>query len=150
MREAFLQVAEFEKACGHELSKEGPRQPESRTRELRYKLIEEEAGETLRALDLIFDGSPVADLAELADGLADLIWVCVGTAIHFGIDLPAVFEEVRKTNMSKFGPGSYVREDGKRMKPPGFVPPDIEGVLKGQRPLAETYGNSKPWRSTAS
>ena len=118
---------------------------------LRIKLIEEEVGETLKAIR-------ERDLVEIADGLADSIVVLVGTALEYGIDLTAVWNEVQRSNMAKFPPceecsqGGYDflqmstckacngrgtqllrREDGKIMKPPGWTPPDIAGVL-GLRP----------------
>lgn len=67
------------------------------------------------------------DLVELADGLCDLDYVVAGTRLEFGIPGEAVLAEVHKSNMAKKdGP---VREDGKRMKPVGWVGPDIAGVL---------------------
>jgi len=62
---------------------------------LRVLLIREEVGETLHAIAM-------DDLAEIADGIADSIVVLVGTALEYGIDLTAVWNEVHRTNMSKF------------------------------------------------
>lgn len=149
MDQAMRQVVEFEKAAGHELSNRKPQVPDMKTAELRFKLIAEESKETLDALTEIMldmsENEPVRNdkLAEFADGLADLIWVAIGSAIHFGIDLPAVFQEVDRTNMAKFGPGSWVREDFKIMKPPSWTPPDIEGILASQSPLSEIYGGGR-------
>lgn len=69
------------------------------------------------------------DLVEIADGIVDLIYVAIQTAICYGI--PAeVWDEVQRTNMAKF-PGGRIfrREDGKILKPEGWVPPDIAGIL---------------------
>lgn len=69
-------------------------------------------------------------LAEIADGVADLIYVALGTTLALGIDLTPVWEAVQAANLTKAsGP---VREDGKRLKPPGFVPPDIAGLIARQ------------------
>lgn len=77
-----------------------------------------------------FDGAEVEeniDLEKLSDGLADLIYVTVGTALEFGIPLDRVWAEVQRANMQKAsGPR---RADGKVLKPPGWVPPDIHGAL---------------------
>jgi predicted HAD superfamily Cof-like phosphohydrolase len=145
--QCFKDVIAFEKAAGHELSNRPPDAPDNKTLLLRMRLIREEYDETMAALAKLGewtsegeDGpSPNELLAELADGLADLIWVCVGTAIHFGLDLPECWSRVRAANMAKFAPGSSVREDGKRLKPPGWVAPDIIGSITSQKPLAETY-----------
>ncbi len=67
-------------------------------------------------------------LPDVADAIADLIYVLIGTAHEFGIPLEAVWNEVHAANMRKVdGP---VRADGKKLKPPGWVGPDIQGVLK--------------------
>ncbi len=95
--------------------------PAIRDAELRCKLIAEETGETITA---ILRG----DLVEAIDGLCDVLYVVIGTAVAFGIDLEPFFAEVHRTNMLKTtGP---VRADGKRMKPEGWKPPDIAGILE--------------------
>ena len=93
--------------------------PELRDHELRSKLIREEATETL---DAIQDG----DLVEAVDGIADLIYVCLGAAVTWGVDLSPVFDLVHASNMTKTG---GVRADGKILKGPGFVAPDVAGEL---------------------
>ena len=133
MNKAFADVREFEErmAAGSPV-----KQSFADVVTLRRTLIEEEAGETQDALwDLWghakLDGVlPAEELAQVADGLADLIWVCVGTAVSLGIDLPAVWEEVRRTNMAKFAEGHSFRADGKLLKPPDWTPPDILGVIE--------------------
>lgn len=119
--------------------------PEGDPRNLRARLMLEELGETLIALR---DGNRV----ELADGLADLVYVTVGTAITFGIPFNEVWREVHRSNMAKFPPcprcggngrlelwecetcagrGTQLvrRADGKVLKPETWTPPDIAGVL---------------------
>lgn len=90
---------------------------------LRRHLILEESGELCRALE-------TGDMVEIADGMIDLIYVVVGTAVRMGIDLDPLFYEVHASNMAKAdGP---LREDGKRLKPPGWTPPNIRAVLESQ------------------
>lgn len=92
-------------------------------KKLRKRLIEEEVGETIKALD-------ADDLPGVADGIADSLYVLIGTAVAAGIDLHPVWREVQRANMDKrHGP---VRADGKRLKPEGWRPPDITGVLMAQ------------------
>ena len=72
----------------------------------------------------------LALLAEIADGIADLVYVAIGTASTLGIDMEPVWEEVQLSNMAKVnGP---VRPDGKRLKPEGWQPPQIERVIREQ------------------
>lgn len=154
MRDAFRDVIAFEVAAGHELTSEGPAVASEESARLRLKLLKEEYEETTEAIMAVVIrlqcGMDCGErrMADIADGLADLIWVALGTAIRFGIDLPAVWEAVRAANMAKFGPGSHRREDGKILKPPGWTAPNIEGVLAARRPLAESYGGPAEQRPT--
>jgi predicted HAD superfamily Cof-like phosphohydrolase len=132
------QVSEFHKII------EAPTSPapvEMRNAELRAKLILEEALETAEALVGTHKAMFLArelelprykrymapSLTEAIDGICDTIVVCYGTAEDIGIDLEPFFDEVMRANMAKIG--GPLREDGKRLKPPGWTPPDIEGVL---------------------
>lgn len=67
----------------------------------------------------------------LAKELADLVYVCFGTAQRPGIDLDTAFRLVHRSNMSKIHPdGSYrVREDGKILKPEGWRAPDMSPAV---------------------
>lgn len=97
--------------------------PEFRRQELRVRLIEEEADELV---DAISEG----DMVKTIDGLCDLLVVTFGTIIEFGIDIAPFWREVHRTNMAKAG--GPVREDGKVLKPEGWTPPDIRGILERQ------------------
>ena len=120
--------------------------PEEKTRILRAKLILEEALETVSAMGvevrtggedgvvieeetLYYTAPGDVDLVEVVDGCADISVVTTGTLIAFGVDDEPVLEEVDESNLRKFEPGSYRREDGKWMKPPGWTPPDILGAI---------------------
>jgi hypothetical protein len=46
------------------------------------------------------------------------------------VDLEPFFAEVHRTNMAKVG--GPVRPDGKKLKPEGWQPPDIAGILRAQ------------------
>jgi len=93
--------------------------PEERIR-LRSNLILEEYCE-------LMNGIEEKNLVKIADGMADTIYVIIGAALEFGINLVPVWEEVQKTNMTKAG--GLLREDGKRLKPEGWEPPNIKAVL---------------------
>lgn len=76
-------------------------------------------------------------LPEFADALADCAVTNEGFAVLFGIDLEPVFQEVHAANMrKKDGP---IDEHGKRLKPEGWTPPDVTGILRNQgyRPTSE-------------
>jgi len=104
---------------------------------LRIALLEEEVGEFAEAV-------AAADLAAIADALADIVYVAYGTAITYGIDLDMVLGEVHRSNMSKLGKDGQplIREDGKVIKSDQYVPPDIARVLERQRPLPLTTAGS--------
>jgi len=120
--------------------------PEEKTRILRAKLIIEEALETVTAMGvevrvggedgvviedeaLHYSAPGEVDVVEVVDGCADISVVTTGTLIAFGVDDEPVLQEVDDSNLRKFEPGSYRREDGKWMKPPGWIPPDIKAAI---------------------
>ena len=102
--------------------------PDEARRKLRRKLLCEEFIEYL-------EGEQYDDLVEIADGLADMLYIAFGTALEYGIDLHAVFAEVHRSNMSKLGEdGKPIRrDDGKVMKGPNYERPQIAKVLGCQR-----------------
>lgn len=95
--------------------------------ELRLRLIAEEYEELRLAHDEQL-------LEEVADALADLIYVACGMAVAYGIPLNDVWNEVQRSNMEKVGSDGQpiYREDGKVLKPPGWKPPDIHVALYGR------------------
>jgi predicted HAD superfamily Cof-like phosphohydrolase len=108
-----------------------PAVPDRSVSKLRRDLIAEEAkelDEELFWLDVV--ANPSYYLPALAKEMADLIYVILGTAVSFGIDMGPVFEAVHASNMAKAG--GPVRSDGKRLKPQGWQPPDIAKVLEAQ------------------
>jgi predicted HAD superfamily Cof-like phosphohydrolase len=136
-----------------------PTIPDEKTRRFRAKIILEEALETIEGLgfevvmkpaDGELDMGPEdaysvsrgeleigeqvhePDMVKIVDGCADVIVVTTGTLSACGVADCSVQDEVDQSNLRKFGPGSYKREDGKWMKPPDFRPPDIEAVLAAQ------------------
>lgn len=151
----FRRVRAFMQKVGQE-TPSAPTIPDQQTRVLRAKLILEEALETVNALgvhveataesgqvaltddvDLKFSVDHDVDLEGVVDGCADISVVTIGTLIAFGVDDEPVLEEVDTANLRKFGPGSYMRDDGKWIKPPDWHPPDILGVLDRQTPVGD-------------
>ena len=90
---------------------------------LYMNLISEEYQETLAA----FKSN---DMIEVADGLADMVWVIMGMCNSCGIDFDSVWQEVKASNMSKFPDGKTIKnEHGKIMKPESYFKPNIKKVL---------------------
>jgi predicted HAD superfamily Cof-like phosphohydrolase len=115
---------------------------------LRARMLVEELFETLRAMfdhnfgdieaDLNYDVANrriCVSLPDYADGLADLMYIAEGGFLTFGIDSRPVHAEVQRANMAKAG--GPVREDGKRLKPPGWTPPDIAGIIRRQQEIGD-------------
>lgn len=95
--------------------------------ELRQELIREEHNEYIDAVAQF-------DIVEICDGLLDKIVVEWGTLLALvgaGI-AEELAGEVAQSNLNKvIGDGlPMFREDGKVIKPEGWSPPDIEGVLR--------------------
>lgn len=120
----FHQVKEFhEKFDAYRSDK--PELPADDVRKLRIALIEEEVKEFLA-------GEANNDLVEIADALADIIYVCCGCAVAYGIPLDKVIDEVHASNLSKLMPDGkpLVREDGKILKGPNYFKPRIKELLE--------------------
>ncbi|WP_184543479.1 MazG nucleotide pyrophosphohydrolase domain-containing protein [Streptosporangium becharense] len=84
---------------------------------LRQRLLDEEVKEVTQAVE-------AGDLKNLAQELADVVYVVYGTALTYGIDLDAVLAEVHRSNMTKEG-----SQNGKAGKGPNYEPPDLARVL---------------------
>lgn len=69
------------------------------------------------------------DVVEVADALADLLYVVHGTALVHGIPLDAVFAEVHRSNLTKVG-GQAIGPGTKAPKPEGYRPPRIRPLLE--------------------
>lgn len=153
-----------------------PSIPSLETRKLRAQLILEEALETVAAMgfqvvdkisgtwifstELEFleigenNRKIEPDIVGVADGIADLQVVNLGTAVAFGIDIEPVFNEVMRSNNTKFdwpqkelerlnpdvaravylGNNQWcvVNKHGKVMKPMAYTAPNIKPILDAQ------------------
>lgn len=108
-------LAEFHAAVDHPVTP-------GELRLLRWKLHAEEAAELDKALWSW-------DRHAIARELADLVYVLYGTAHALEIDLDAALAEVHRANMTKVEAGVR-RGDGKLLKPPDFVPPDMTEAVQ--------------------
>ena len=68
------------------------------------------------------------DLAKVADGLVDLAYFIYGFAALLGLPWEELWTEVHRANLEK-KPGATERSPMDAIKPPGWRPPNIQGVL---------------------
>lgn len=89
-------VAEFNTINGYP-APAAPGHPPAEVQVLRLRLMMEELGELATAMH-------EKNLLEVADGLTDLLYVVVGTAVEYGLGpvLDRLFAEVHRSNMTKF------------------------------------------------
>jgi predicted HAD superfamily Cof-like phosphohydrolase len=130
--EPMRRVAEFREVFDGEAKTGRPELAEHRR-----TLLTEEASEAAEALTnlakALQDGDdPVAAYRAVAKELADVLYVTYGAADALGIDLPAVFVEVHRSNLSKVDADGRVlrRADGKVLKGPGYRPPVLDGLVE--------------------
>jgi len=88
-------VAEFHNTFGVPVL-ETPQIPSKERCDLRINLMQEELNEIKEAIEK-------GDVVEIADGLCDLIFVCCGSILEFGMSdkFNDLFQEVHNSNMSK-------------------------------------------------
>lgn len=109
---------------------------------LRVALGEEEAQELK---DAIMAGS----LPDIADALVDQIYIAIGTAVAYGIDLRPLWIAVHHANMRKVPFDVNLAAEqaakgvkvpiGKILKPTGWKPADIADLLARQRMFVVNY-----------
>lgn len=122
MTDMYNDVKDFQIAFGLNVGAE-PKLPLDPERQLRIRLLREEFEEYLV-------GEDRDDIVEIADALADIIYIACGTAVSYGIPLDRVFAEVHRSNMAKLVDGKPIRRgDGKILKPEGWTPPDTKGAV---------------------
>lgn len=108
----------------------GPRDLPPGLLEFRIKFMLEELQEFVDA----YTENPRENHAKMADALVDLVYVAMGTAHLLGYPWQVIWDAVQKANMAKVRAESA--QDSKRgsafdvVKPPGWRPPDVAGILR--------------------
>jgi len=73
------------------------------------------------------------DVSEMLDALVDLVYVALGTAHYMGAPFDKAWAEVQRANMAKVRVENDLnkpyRRPGAVVKPPGWEPPDVAGVI---------------------
>ena len=120
----FDDVKTFMQTFGQEI-KIKAKFPEEKIVKLRYNLIKEELNELQNAIK-------TKDLKEIADALADILYVTYGAGHAYGIDLDKCFKEVQKSNMSKLGEDGkpIYNEKGKVMKGSKYFEPNLRQFIE--------------------
>jgi predicted HAD superfamily Cof-like phosphohydrolase len=122
--------------------KPGPREVSLELLSFRLKFLQEEFGELLEGVgavldyshNIIFPNQLKINHAKTFDALIDLVYVALGTALLMGYPWPAGWQLVQRANMMKVraardGSDSARNSGWDVVKPPGWTPPDIEGLL---------------------
>ncbi len=125
MKDAYRMVAEFHRAFGVD-APDVPCLISDEIRNLRENLITEELWE-------YYEACKAGDIVAIADALADLAYVVIGTAVTHGLTrFDEIFSEVHRANMRKLGPDGkpIYRPDGKVMKGDNYSPPDLAALVK--------------------
>jgi predicted HAD superfamily Cof-like phosphohydrolase len=124
MMNPFRDQEKFMRACGQSVGD---------INESQYKLycdlIEEEYNEELKA------AIANNDRVEQLDALIDILVVTIGAIHSGGFDAEGAWKEVMSTNFAKIDKETGLvrkREDGKVLKPIGWIPPNLEPFIKGE------------------
>lgn len=119
-------VNEFHQAFGVNVL-ENPEIPEKERCELRQNILQEEVDELKKAWE-------EGNIVEVADALADIHYVLMGTVLEFGLQdkYEEIFKEVHRSNMSKLDTNGkpVYREDGKVIKSELYTRPEIADILE--------------------
>ena len=121
MTNAFRDQEKFMKACDQTVGDVNQKQFE-----LYKNLIEEEFNE-LTAAEM------ANDRVEQLDALIDILVVTIGAIHSMGADAEGAWKEVMRTNFAKIDKETgkvRKREDGKVLKPTGWVAPDLKPFIK--------------------
>ena len=121
MANPFKDQAKFMRACDQSVGSLNEEQYK-----LYLDLMEEEWKELKAALLM-------EDRVEQLDALLDFIVVTIGAVHSGGFDGEGGWKEVMTTNLAKIDKETgkvRKREDGKVLKPTGWVPPDLKPYVK--------------------
>ena len=120
----FDDVKKFMETFG-QIVRTKPQFPDEKTMQLRFDLIKEELDELEKAMK-------TKNLKEIADALADILYVTYGAGYAYGINLDKCFKEVQRANMSKLGANGkpIYNKKGKVMKGPNYSEPNLKQFVE--------------------
>jgi predicted HAD superfamily Cof-like phosphohydrolase len=120
MTNPFRDQEKFMKACDQSVSGD----------EAQYEMYRNLITEEYKELQVAVDSN---DIEEQLDALIDILVVTIGAIHSAGFDAEGAWKEVMKTNFAKIDKETgkvRKREDGKVLKPQGWVAPDLKPFLK--------------------
>ncbi|AZV01748.1 nucleotide pyrophosphohydrolase [Microbacterium phage Schubert] len=127
------QVREFQQGMGQPVGTYARSLPKDRV-PVRIELIREEFEDEL--MPALYKG----DLVETADACIDLLYVTFGLLVEMGINAAPLFDEVHRSNMSKFGADGkpiIAQENdpdgvfpGRVKKGPNYFKPNLEAIIE--------------------
>lgn len=123
MKKAQQQITDFMLRAEQDCP-ERPILPSIEVMSLRVNLIGEELGELCAAFNQ-------RDLIQTYDAILDLLVVTIGTAVACGLEIEPGWEEVHRSNMTKFIDG-HRRPDGKWIKGPSYSPANLKPIIDAQ------------------
>ena len=121
MTNPFRDQEKFMRACDQSVD-----QFDEKQYTMYVNLINEEHQELLEA-------TLSEDRVEQLDALIDILVVTIGAIHSFGADAEGAWKEVMMTNFAKIDKETgkvRKREDGKVLKPVGWVPPNLKPFVK--------------------
>ena len=110
-------VKRFHKTFGLNISEKPKRFLSQNVYANRMRLILEELSEYSEAVAR-------RDLPDIADALADLLYVVFGACVEHGLPMDKIFREVDESNMTKTG--GHFDDAGKFIKPDSYKPVNLE------------------------
>lgn len=126
------EAVETVKALGFEIQVSGEVEYEEGVGAITFSVAKRSGGYPHIHLEPVFEPS----LVEIIDGCCDTHVVTTGTLSACGIDESTFQDIINESNLAKFGPGGYRRDDGKWIKPPDWKKPDIAGAIAREEKLA--------------
>lgn len=118
-------LEEFHSACGYSHNTTPSLSDEERI-QLWTSLLREEVNELFQALS-------DRQLASVADGIGDCLYVLFGMSLAFDLPIEDIFQEIHQSNLSKIADGTNWRADGKVLRSGNYRPPNIEAVIERYR-----------------
>lgn len=144
------QVQRFHQAMGQPVGLSPRPLPQERVA-VRVELIREEF------IDELIPALASGDLIESIDAAVDILYVTFGLLVEMGVDVEPFFDEVQRSNMSKFGAdGKPIIAgpndpdgifEGRVKKGPNYFKPDLAGVLRSLQEahaLGDEFGIGRP------
>lgn len=126
---AFLQVRGFHQVMGQPAPSEPTLQPYAHARR-RSEWIKDECDE--------LTDPEKQTIVDQADAYLDIIYFGIGGLVEIGILPQSLMDIVNEANLAKVWPDGTVhrREDGKIIKPPGWVAPEPKLLAEVNRQIA--------------